>query len=55
MNQTPKAKMMHTFLKRITLATVVGLGSITALRCHLTVTSQLPCWLTARLLMSGLV
>jgi len=30
MNQTPKAKMMHTFLKRMTLATVVGLGSIAA-------------------------
>src|SRR5690606_3701014 len=30
MNQTPKAKMMHTFLKRMMLATVVGLGSIAA-------------------------
>ena len=30
MNQIPKVKMMHTFLKRTALATVIGLFSIAA-------------------------
>ena len=30
MNQIPKVKMMHTFLKRTALATVIGLASIAA-------------------------
>lgn len=55
MNQTPKAKMMHTFLKRMTLATVVGLGSIAAFALPSDRNQPITFWLTGRLSMSGRV